>query len=234
MTVEDEILCDLLELAVVEHGQRVLHAVDRALLEGGVGVAERHRGRHCAEHLEALNLDCVVRNADLEPLQILHGVYGLRRQRVTCAVDPVRAEDLQPLALKLLALVCIPLALDELPALVPVVKEERAEDNAEILYAAIRVECAVRKRHNWLPRDHLIDEVILAAELARGIGLDGHRTAGLLFKQLLPLVHALIERLARIVLVADLDDDLAVLRRRLPAAAACEHGGREKPTQETH
>ena len=178
MAVEYQIFADFVELTSVERGKRVLSSVDGLRLHRGVDVAEVHAGRDRAEAVKAVGLNLVVGDADLHTGEVFNLVDRLDCKRVARAVDPVGDEDLESLLLKLGALIFVPVGVDELPALLPVVEEERREDDAEVRDAVIRVEGSVREGADRLADEHRVDQLVLAAELAVGIWGDFHRAAG--------------------------------------------------------
>ena len=221
VSVEYQIFADFVELASVERRERVLGSVDGLRLHRGVDVAEVHAGRDGAEAVKAVGLNLVVGDADFHAGEVLDLVDRLDGERVARAVDPVGDEDLQPLLLKLRALVLVPVGLDELPALLPVVEEERREDDSEIGHAVVRVESSVGEGADGLSDEHGVDQLVLAAELAVGIGGDLHRAAGSLVEQLGPFHDSLAEGFGDGVLESYLEFDHVVGRER----RAAEHEG---------
>ena len=101
---------------------------------------------------------------------------------------------------QLRALLSIPVRLGQSPALIPAVEQERPEDDAEIRYAVVRVECAVCQGADVLAEHHGVDQRVLVAKLGIRIDLDSHLAAGLLLDDLLRLGPACADRLGNAVL----------------------------------
>ena len=156
-------------------------------------------------------------------------MIGLCQSEMPRAVDPA-GDDLQSLFLHLAGLFLVPVAPYNLPYLIPVVKQIRSEHNPEVFYAAIRIPCAVRERHNRLAGNHLVNQIILRAELTGWIEFKLHRAVALLRNKLLPLIQRHIKRLTGIVFITDAQDNLsfAVSCLLIAAAAADQHHSRSQ------
>ena len=189
-----------MKLSAVQSCQRVLSAVDGLGLQCLVDIAQCHAGSGRAQSVEALSLDGVVRNTDLHACKIIDSVDRIDSQGVSVAVLPVGSDDLKALLFQLRALLSIPVRLGQSPALIPAVEQERSEDDTEIRYAVVRVECAVCQGADVLAEHHGVDQRVLVAKLGIRIDLDCHLAAGLFLDDLLCLGPAYADRLGNAVL----------------------------------
>ena len=216
MSGHQDIFGNFLEALSIQGGQRVLHPVQRAVLQGGVNIAQSHGNRRSAQGVEALHVYLAVRQADFLALDIRRRHHlGLGHQ-LALAVHPVAGQHRQTFVSQFPTFCLVPVAVDQLPHLVPVVEEERPVEDSQIRHAVVRIECAVCDGDDALSHDHLVDQLALASKGAVGEQFQLHGPAALSRQKLGPLFNRLADGFLGGILKSDLDGDhIPGGRRRL-------------------
>ena len=191
-------------LLAVEHRDWVLRAVDHAGGQRRIDFAQRHWRRGGAHRLHRVDLDTVVRHADLHALQILGRLHRFLGDHVAGAVEPVGGQDAETLGGQLVVHFGEPRRLGQLENILVVVAQVWPHQDAEI-GNVIGEKAAVGDGDDRATEFHLLHHVLLRAKLRARVELQFALAAGLLREDLGPLVDRLVDRLAGVVLVRDLD-----------------------------
>ena len=131
VAAERQVRGDLGEAVGEVVGDGVLTAVHGALLDRGEQLAVGHGGSLRADGVEDTDVDRVLHGADLQALEIIHGIDGLGGEAVTEAGVQISA-DVQALFGGLVRVVLTELAFHGLLDVLVALKEERAADRAEL------------------------------------------------------------------------------------------------------